>query len=343
MPPTVGRPRRAGAVFQAMTDALCDPAWTAVAATRPWAPPVWLEPGDGADSPHLPRQPIPPGARQRRLARTYLGDLDGLHALLQELRLQADEELAPRLPSFAGKLYPLGRCLEIRDAVFAALVARIQQPDSAATRALHGFIAEGGVGGKIWGVLRESYFQNAIQLGPLYVDVANDTVTVTKPKIEILPMESAGMVPVASLAHFATIARRYWGVEIYRNTVFPALAPYYPMICVSETGAAWIEPGSGQVTTLIRRQRMMPALRFLSALALPPDDRVRALYQIKSTSTDALIRAEGDPVAMVEQARAQGRYRDPAYLAACRASRDAIIAHFRGSEPTKPWNLDGPP
>lgn len=316
-----------------MTQPFAIPAWTAVAATRPWAPPVWLEPADTAEARDLPRQPVSPGARQRRLARAYLGDIEGLGALLQRLRMQADETLAARYPNFAGKPYPLGRCLEIRDAVFAALVTRIQRPDCAITRALHAFIAEGGIGGKIWGVLRESYFQNAIQLGPLYVDVANDTVTVTKPKIEILPMDAAGMAPVASLAHFATIARRYWGVEIYRNTVFPALAAYYPMICVSDSGAAWIEPGSGQVTTLIRRQRMAPSLHFLSALPPPPEDRVHMLYQIKSASTDALISAAGDPFDMVAQARAAGRYNDPDYLSACRASRESIIAHFRESGP----------
>lgn len=307
--------------------------WTAVAVTRPWVPPVWLEPGEGLEPMDLPRQPVSPGARQRRLARTYLRDVDGLHNLLHRLRLRADEGLAKRYPSFAGKPYPLGRCLEIRDAVFDALVTQIQNPSCTVTRALHDFIAQGGIGGKIWGVLRESYFQNAIQLGPLYVDVANDTVTVTKPKIEILPIEAAGMVPVASLAHFATIARRYWGVEVYRNTVFPALAAYYPMICVSDRGAAWIEPGSGQVTTLIRRQRLTPSLRFLSALPPPPEDRIRVLRQIKCISTDTLITAEGDPFDMVRQARAEGRYNDPDYLAACRASRDSIAAHFQDRGP----------
>lgn len=323
-----------------MTDAMRNHAWTAAAATPIWAPPVWLEPRDGSDTADLPRQPIHPGARQRRLARAYLTDLDGLQALLYALRLRADEELAARYPDFAGKPYPLGRCLEIRDAVFTDLDARIQHPDCPVSRALHGFIAEGGIGGKIWGVLRESYFQNAIQLGPLYVDVANDTVTVTKPKVEILPIEAAGMVPVASLAHFAATARRYWGVEIYRNTVFPALAPYFPMICVSDSGAAWIEPGSGQVTTLIRRQRMRPTLAFLSTLPPPPAEKVQALHRIKRSSPDPLIGAEGDPFAMVEAARAEGRYRDADYLAACRASRDAIASHFRGTGPTGAWDLD---
>ncbi|WPZ34611.1 hypothetical protein T8K17_00420 [Thalassobaculum sp. OXR-137] len=298
--------------------------WTATASAGPWAAPVWLEPNDGDEQAGLPRQPVSPGARQRRLARTHLGDLEGLHAFLLRLRERADADLAPRYPDFAGKPYPLGRCLEIRDAVFDALVQRIQRPDCPVTRSLNAFVAGGGFGGKIWGVLRESYFQNAIQLGPLYVDVANDTVTPSKPKVEILPLADSGMVPVASLEHFAGIARRYWQVDVYRNTVFPALAGYFPMICVSAQGVAWIEPGSGQVATLIRRQRMLPSLRFLHSADPPPAERVRALLRIKAASTNPLIVADGDPVTRVAADRAARRYADPAFLAACRAAREEV-------------------
>ena len=316
-----------------MTALLAGYGWTASATGRPWRPPVWLEPNDGDGQAGLPRQPVSPSALQRRLARTYLGDLQALHAFLLDLREQADTHLAPRYPEFAGKPYPLGRCLEIRDAVFDALVARIQEPNCPTSRALNAFIANGGIGGKIWGILRESYFQNAIQLGPLYVDVANDTVTVSKPKVEILPLAEAGMVPVASLEHFAAIARRYWDVEVFANTVFPGLAAYFPMICISEGGNAWIEPGSGQVSILIRRQRMLPSLRFLQAAAPPPTERVRGLRWIKGTSSNPLITAQGDPVAQVARDRAAGRYADAGFLAACRAAREEISATRGGPRP----------
>ena len=60
--------------------------------------------------------------------------------------------------------------------------------ESPVERAIREFIGKGGAFRSVWGVLREQYFQNAIQLGGLYVDVSNDTVVVTKPKVEILPI-----------------------------------------------------------------------------------------------------------------------------------------------------------
>lgn len=40
---------------------------------------------------------------------------------LAHLRLLADLKLAPSIPYFAEKPYPIGRCREIRDEVFALL------------------------------------------------------------------------------------------------------------------------------------------------------------------------------------------------------------------------------
>jgi hypothetical protein len=37
---------------------------------------------------------------------------------------------------------------------------------------------------KVFVLLKGRYFQNALQLGNLYVDVANDTVDTAKPKLE---------------------------------------------------------------------------------------------------------------------------------------------------------------
>ena len=96
-----------------------------------------------------------------------------------------------------------------------------------------GFVAEGGWLRSVWGVLREQYFQNALQMGTLYVDVSNDTVVVTKPPVEILPMEASGLVAVRDLAHFRQTAERYWGATLYANHLVPTLAPLLPMMSLS--------------------------------------------------------------------------------------------------------------
>src|SRR3546814_527559 len=122
------------------------------------------------------------------------------------------------------------RCREIRDAVRDLLLRRVNDPQSAEDAALATFLRAGVIGRKVWGMLRETYFQNAIQLGGWYVDVANDTVVASKPPIEILPFADVDMVAVRDYRHFADIAERYWNARLFRNSVFPRLAALFPLI-----------------------------------------------------------------------------------------------------------------
>jgi hypothetical protein len=158
---------------------------------------------------------------------------EALPAYFLALRAETDAALAPVLPPAAGKPYPYGRCEEITRDLHNRLVKRLEHPACAVEFALKGFIGKGGVFRSVWGVLREQYFQNAIQLGDLYVDVSNDTVVVTKPKVEILLMDASCLVSVRDLAHFRQTAERYWGATIYANHLTPPLAPLLPMISAS--------------------------------------------------------------------------------------------------------------
>ncbi len=99
-------------------------------------------------------------------------------------------------------------------------------------------------------MLRDRYFQTALQFGGLYVDVSNDTVIVTKPKIEILPMEDSGLVAVSGAAHFSRIAETYWGVQVYANHALPSLAPMLPMIAVAKGKAPVLESTTRYMTEL---------------------------------------------------------------------------------------------
>jgi len=184
--------------------------------------------------PLLFQQISPADEAQAALTRFHLGALaEALPAYFLALRAETDAALAPALPPAAGKPYPYGRCEEITRDLHNRLVKRLERPACEVELALKGFIGKGGVFRSVWGVLREQYFQNAIQLGDLYVDVSNDTVVVTKPKVEILPMEASGLVSVRDLAHFRQTAERYWGATIYANHLTPPLAPLLPMISAS--------------------------------------------------------------------------------------------------------------
>jgi len=265
----------------------------------------------------LPLQPIPPDARQRELGRTLLPEHDTLGAYLGRLRDAVDETLAPELPEYAGKPYPLGRCREIRDAVYDLLVADIQAPACETGSALRAFIQAGGIGRKIWGVLRESYFQNAIQLGPWYVDVANDTVTPSKPKIEILPLEESGMVAVEDFFHFARIARTYWQCEVFANSVVPGLAALFPMICANRHGAVWLAAGSDQMIALTRSRAFRPALEFIERTPAPPEPVAALLRKHLALCVHEFLNESGESCETIKARIADSSFNDEAYYRNC--------------------------
>jgi len=267
--------------------------------------------------PLLPMEPALNDPVQAALTAAHLADPEALAAYFRRLRAALDPELRDRFPTFAGKAYPLGRCREIRDAVFAALEDRIRRPRDAADSALAAFLTGGGAARKIWGVLRDTYFQNAIQLGAWYVDVANDTVVASKPPVEILPIAAADMMAVRDYAHFAAIASIYWDVTVYRNSVFPRLAAIFPLVCVNAGGAAWLAAASDQVVELTRRERFRPSLDALARFPDPPEESVAVLRRLAGREGLAMLAAGGDPVAEVERCVAEGGYADLAYRQRC--------------------------
>ncbi len=68
------------------------------------------------------------------------------------------------------------------------------------------------------------YFQNAIQQGDLWCDLANDTVDITRPAAEFLPMAEARFEELESFEHFTRVVACYWGMEVYPTHCLPAIA-----------------------------------------------------------------------------------------------------------------------
>ncbi|WP_193182727.1 hypothetical protein [Nisaea sediminum] len=265
----------------------------------------------------LPLQPIPPDSRQRELAREFLSDHEKLHAYFGRLRKAVDAELAPAMPEFAGKPYPLGRCREIRDTLYDRLIAELHAPACETSSALRAFIQAGGIGRKIWGVLRESYFQNAMQFGPWYVDVSNDTVNPNKPQIEILPIEESGMVAVEDFFHFARIANSYWQCEVYANSVAPGIAAIFPMICCNKDGAAWLAVASDQMIAMTRSREFRPALEFVEGTPEPPEPLARLLKARLARCAHEILSEEGDPREAIKARIAASSFRDETYYTKC--------------------------
>lgn len=262
----------------------------------------------------LPQQVLPVDERQAGLTQRFLtGAVKDIERMLYALRAETDAELATKLPpAVVGKPYPYGRCEEITRHLVGVLAKRLQVPSAAGEQALHAFLAHGGVVRQVWGVLRGQYFQNAIQAGGLYIDVSNDTVVVTKPKIEILPMAESGLENVRDLAHFRATAERYWNASLYANTLVPALAPLLPMISASP---GRLRPGlqspCDYMIALMGRDGFRQAEDWIADAPAPPAEVAAAVLATVPPDLRALSgdgRAES--LAVCRRARACGCHQD---------------------------------
>ncbi|WP_083690181.1 hypothetical protein [Colwellia sp. UCD-KL20] len=194
---------------------------------------------------------------------------------LAQLRLTADLTLAAKMPYFANKPYPIGRCREIRDEVFSLLQAELPQTNKLGLCLLKEYINQGVYLKKAWGSLRDEYFQNALILGPWYIDVANDTVNANKPRVEILPLAASKFTTIESFTQFIKIARSYWQVEIYKNNVCPALAPYMPLLCVGNNGASWLAAANDDMLNVAINSNFEESKLILNSLPPPPNSIIK--------------------------------------------------------------------
>jgi hypothetical protein len=263
--------------------------------------------------PLLFQQIVPVDDAQAALTRMCLtGISEAMPAYFLALRAETDAALAPLLAPAGGKPYPYGRCEEITRDLYARLLKRLERPTCAVERAIREFIGKGGVLRSVWGVLREQYFQNALQMGGLYVDVSNDTVVVTKPKVEILPIEASGLLNVRDIAHFRQTAERYWGATIYANHLVPSLAPLLPMISASP---GRLQPGlqsaCNYMIELMCRDEFRQAEDWLRDGPAPPPEIAAAI--LAGVPDDLRLRdGDGD---------GDGGWREA--VVACREARDA--------------------
>ncbi|WP_085617190.1 hypothetical protein [Thalassospira alkalitolerans] len=181
-------------------------------------------------------QIIPTNFKQVKLTKKFLlPRVKDLHDDMLRLRRQYDQEFY--LTDHPKKdAYPKGCCYEITKGVKTLLERELQSPKTVGLVALRDFCLHGGIAKRVWGNLRHQYFQNAFQFGDLYVDVSNDTVTITKPKVEILPLGKARFFPITDYDIYANLAEKYWNGKVYPNRILPELAVMFPVFFVSAEG-----------------------------------------------------------------------------------------------------------
>lgn len=279
----------------------------------------WRRPGGRL----LPQEPAPAPRRIRKLTAQLLAPAETeLMTLFLALRAETDALLGAGTPAVYGKPYPHGYCQEITRDVLARLGLRISSPvQCRGSAVLRAFLSAGGEVRCVWGILRGKYFQTALQIGALYVDVSNDTVVPTKPKVEILPMVKAGLEAVRDAWHFAQIAESYWDMRVYANHALPSLAPIAPMIGVDPRGGVTLQSPSDYMAGLFQRDGFRSAEAWLGTAALPP---ASVIAQLRARASPELLAANpnvgGEAAsAACRSARERGLATDPAWLSACLA------------------------
>ena len=250
-------------------------------------------------------------------------EIDLLAHELANIRLQADLKLAVKIPSFAGKPYPLGRCLEVRDEMFKRIVAVLKQNNAQLAPLREYMQQENAELKKVWGSLRDEYFQNALIVGDWYIDTANDTVNANKPRVEIKPLAASGFAAITSFEQFIQIAKPYWQVTVYKNTAFPALAPYLPLICVSQSGASWLAAANDDMIKLACDSDFNLSEQILAKLPEPDGNLVQRWHAAltKLQFPDELLLQQGQTQSFCQLYRASNKANDQAF-------RDRVVRAF---------------
>lgn len=163
---------------------------------------------------------------------------DVLKKMMADLHPQYSKDPALRNP----KNYPIGFCDTIANGVWAEVLRNIRFPTTPGMRALSHFSGRGGHLKKIAGIQHGKHFQNALQAGSLFVDVANDTIDKSKPPIEICELSESGFSNMGDLSLAANVIEEYWGYKILPQRFFPFLSPFYPIVQVSRDGRVEILP-----------------------------------------------------------------------------------------------------
>lgn len=159
--------------------------------------------------------------------------------------------------------YPVSYCLEITRHMLMLMSREPAPPRMTGLAAMHDFVRAGGSVRRVWGALRGGYFQNAIQVGTYYLDVANDTVNPAKPKIEFLPLAEANFNNVGSYFEFARVGQGYWQCRTIPNRYFPNLAPFYPAITFGKDGAVRFDSRNSFMFPMNIAKRFGPARDFV--------------------------------------------------------------------------------
>lgn len=175
--------------------------------------------------------------RQKVLTREYiLPHIDRFISDIEKLRKGFDYQFLLNSQKGGGKhvhgiksieKYPLGYCEDIRNGLFSFLE---QHPFIINVR------KQGVKFKKVYAVLNNSYFQNGMQLGDLWIDVANDTVNPEEERIYFKPVDVLKYQNLSDYDSYCTVIEKYLNIRVFPNVLFPNIAPRFPIFAIDTEG-----------------------------------------------------------------------------------------------------------
>lgn len=173
---------------------------------------------------------VDPSSKQSKLSEDILTpNIEDIELFLYEVREAVDEEIG------YPENYPIGECFHIVQKALS-VIAEDNRVPGLGEKAITNFMESGGTLRQVWGAYDDRCFQNMIQAGDYFFDIANDTIEGVDVPVVIRTVKSATYKNVDTIDKFIEIAEKYWEVDVYPNVYFPEIAPTHPLILVYKDG-----------------------------------------------------------------------------------------------------------
>lgn len=160
-----------------------------------------------------------------------MSDVTGMRQMFDKHFLTQQKNKKQANPTLHGiktiAEYPKGYCEDIRNGVFKLLE---KHPFILAMR------EKGVLFQQVYVILNYQYFQNGLQLGNLWIDVANDTVNPTEPRIYYKNIQDLNYQNLYDYENYALVAEKYLHLKLFPNTIFPNIAPRFPFFAIDSQG-----------------------------------------------------------------------------------------------------------
>ena len=128
--------------------------------------------------------------------------------------------------------YPIGECFPITHIAYDYIrFTLISTPE---WNFLLEFLNSGGIFKPVWGQRAGIVYQTAIQLGNYYIDIANDTVNLNEPKVEINLMKNSKFKNINDITEYSNINKIYCNNTLIPNFLYPNISSSFPFFIVNK-------------------------------------------------------------------------------------------------------------